>query len=94
MIVSATVVVCVRLPEVPVMVTVVVPATAVEAAVNVKVLEVVVLAGLKDAVTPAGNPVALRATDPLKPLIPVTVIVLVPLLPAATLRLLGEAVKE
>jgi len=79
--VRATVVVCVRLPEVPVIVTVVVPATAALDAVNVNVLEVVVLEGLNEAVTPAGKPLALRATDPLKLLIPVTVTVLAPLLP-------------
>ena len=81
MTVRATVVVCVRLPEVPVMVTVVVPAAAVLDAVKVNVLEVVVLEGLNEAVTPAGKPLALSATDPLKLLIPVTVTVLAPLLP-------------
>jgi hypothetical protein len=94
MTVRATVVVCVRLPEVPVMVTVVVPAAAVPDAVNVNVLEVVALAGLNDAVTPAGKLVTLRDTGPLKPLMSVTVVVLLPLVPAATLRLLGEGDSE
>jgi len=89
--VSANVAVCVRLPEVPVIVTVVVPATAVLDAVNVKMLEVVALAGLKDAVTPAGKPLALRATDPLKLLTPVTVIVLEPLAPATTLTVEADS---
>ena len=83
---------CVRLPEVPVIVTVAVPAAAAPDAVNVSVLEVVALAGLNNAVTPAGKPLALSATDPLKLLIPVTVIVLAPLAPATTLT--GEADNE
>ena len=89
MIVSATVVVCVRVPEMPVIVTVAGPTVAVLAAVNVNVLVPVVLAGLNDAVTPAGNPVALRATEPVNPWRPVTVTVLLPLAPATTLTLLG-----
>jgi hypothetical protein len=76
--VSATVVVWVRLPEVPVMVTVARPRVAVHDAVRVSVLLVVALAGLKDAVTPAGRPEAERATAPAKLLSGVTVMVLVP----------------
>jgi hypothetical protein len=87
-------VVCVRLPEVPVIVTVARPRVAVLAAERVKTLVPVVLAGLNDAVTPAGKPLALRATEPLKPLLPVTVIVLLPVAPATTCGLLGEADKE
>ena len=75
-------------------VTVAVPAVAVLAAVNVNTLEVVALAGLKDAVTPVGKPLALRATEPLKLLIGVTVIVLLPVVPATTLTLLGEDERE
>jgi hypothetical protein len=89
-IVSVTVVVCVRLPDVPVMVTVANPVAAVLAAESVKTLLPVVLAGLNDAVTPAGKPLATRVTEPLKPLILATVTVLLPLVPATTLRLLGE----
>ena len=87
------VVVCVRLPEVPVMVTVVGPPTAADPlAVKVKVLVVVVLGGLNDAVTPLGRAdVTARLTLPLKPFSGFTVIVLVPLLPWAMLRLLGAA---
>ena len=81
MTVSATVVVCVRLPDVPVMVTVARPTVAALEAVSVNVLVLVALAGLKDAVTPAGRPLAERATDPVKLLKPVTEIVLVPALP-------------
>ena len=77
----AIVVVCVRVPDVPVTVTVAAPTVAVLEAVSVSVLVVVALAGLKDAVTPVGRPVAERATDPAKLLSAVTVTVLVPLAP-------------
>ena len=63
------------------MVTVAWPSVAVLDAVRVRVLLVVALAGLKDAVTPAGRPEAERATDPAKLLSGVTVMVLVPLAP-------------
>ena len=68
------------------MVTVVRPTVAVLAAVSVSVLVPVVLAGLNDAVTPAGRPLADRFTDPLKLLRSVTVTVLLPLVPATTLK--------
>jgi len=90
--VSGMLVVCVKLPEVPVIVMVDDPAAAVLATVSVRMLEVVVLEGLNDAVTPAGRPLAERLTDPLKLLISITVIVLAPLLPWATLT--GEADNE
>ena len=44
-----------------------------------------------DAVTPLGTPDAVKVTAPLKPFDGVTVIVLVPLRPCVTLRLVGEA---
>ena len=72
---------CVSVPEVPVIVTVADPTVAVLEAVSVSVLVPVVLAGLNDAVTPAGRPLAVRATDPVKLLISVTVIVLLPAAP-------------
>ena len=81
MTVRVRVVVRVRLPDVPVIVTVAGPTVAVLEAVSVSVLVVVALAGLKDAVTPAGRPEAERATDPAKLLSGVTVMVLVPLAP-------------
>jgi hypothetical protein len=93
-IVSATVVVCVRPPEVPVIVTVVRPGVAALVAVSVKTLVPVVFTGLKNAITPAGKPLAVRATEPLKLLMPATAIVLLPLLPGTTLKLLGEADRE
>ena len=74
-------VVCVKLPLVPVTVTVAVPVAAVLLALSVRVLVLVVLEGLNEAVTPLGNPEAERLTLPLKPLMGLTVIVLVPLLP-------------
>src|ERR1700690_1488126 len=77
------VVVCVRVPEVPVTVTVVGPPVVAEAlAVSVKTLVVLVLDGLKDAVTPLGRAeVTAKFTLPAKPFSGFTVIVLVPLLP-------------
>ena len=54
-------------------------------------LAVVVLAALNAAVTPVGNPVAVRATVPVKPFTPVTLIVLAPLPPLGTVTLAAEA---
>jgi len=79
--VRLTVVVLVRLPEVPVTVTVAVPVVAELLAVSVKVLLLVVLAGLNDAVTPLGSPEADKLTLLVKPFAGATVIVEVPLLP-------------
>src|SRR6202034_74308 len=81
----------VKLPEVPVTVTVAVPAVTELPAAIVRVLAPVVLAGLKDAVTPLGRPDAARLTLPLKPLWGPTVSVLTTLFPWTTLRLLGDA---
>lgn len=82
-IVSARRAVLARLPEVPVTVMVDVPAAAELPAISVSTLEVMALAGLKDAVTPAGNPDTVRFTGLLKPCCGLTVMVLVPLAPAA-----------
>jgi hypothetical protein len=79
--VSETVVVAVRLPDVPVMVIVFVPAVAVALAVKVKTLVEVAGFGLKEAVTPFGSAEVVRVTLPLKPPDGVMVIVLVPLAP-------------
>jgi hypothetical protein len=89
--VSATVVVAVRLPEVPVIVTVAEPVVAVELAVRVSTLVPVVGFVPNVAVTPLGKPDAARVTLPVNPLTSVTVIVLVPLLPCVTVTLLGDA---
>jgi hypothetical protein len=79
--VNERVVVSVKLPEIPVIVTVDVPVVAVGLAVRVSVLVVVVGFGLNPAVTPLGRPEALNVTLPLKPFCGVTVIVLVPFAP-------------
>lgn len=84
-------VVLVRAPEVPVIVTETVPVVAVPLAVSVSVLAPVVFAGLNDAVTPLGRPEADKATLLLKPLSGFTVIALEPLDPCVMVRLLGEA---
>jgi hypothetical protein len=74
--VTPTVAVWVKLPEVPVMVTVVgPPVVAVLLAVRVSVFPV------NDAVTPLGKPEAAYVTVPVKPFFGVTVIVLEPLAP-------------
>jgi len=72
------VVVWLREPETPVMVTVKVPLVAVLLAVKVRVLVAVAGFGLKDAVTPLPRPLAERLTLPAKPLDGVIVIVVVP----------------
>jgi hypothetical protein len=73
------------------MVTGKVPTLAVLVAVNVSVLVLAVLVGLKEAVTPVGKPEAAKLTLPLKPFCGVTVMVLVPFAPRKTLRLPGDA---
>ena len=82
---------CDKLPETPVTVTLKVPSAAVLLAVSVKALVLAVLLGLNDAVTPLGRPDADKLTLPLKPFCGTTVMVLAPLVPWTTLRLLGEA---
>ena len=77
------------MPEVPVTVTVEVPGVAVLLAVNVSVLVLVAGFALNDGVTPVGRPDAARFTLPVYPFVGVTVIVLVPLAPCATVA--GEA---
>jgi hypothetical protein len=80
--VRAMVVVLVSPPPVPVMVTVEEPVGVALGTVSVSTLLFPVAeAGLKPAVTPVGNPVALKATALVKPPVRVIVIVLVPLAP-------------
>ena len=94
-IVSETVVLCETPPPLALIVIVDVPAAAVLAAVKVRVelpepgaaMDV----GLKAAVTPEGSPLAESDTAELKTPETVVEIVLVPLLPAATERLVGDA---
>src|SRR5215813_4740569 len=90
-------VVLVRPPPVPVTVTVAAPRVAAPEAVNVNTALVPVAeAGLKLAVTPLGNPLALNATLPVNPPLRVIVIALVPLAPRLIVRLegLGESEKS
>jgi len=77
-------------PEVPVTVIVGFPAAVVLPTVRVRTLEVVEDVGLNAAVTPVGIPDAAKVTLPVKGLISVTVIVLVPLAPGATVSVLVE----
>src|ERR1700743_2724287 len=79
--VKLMVAVCERVPLTPVTVMVAAPRVAVLDAVKVSVLVPVVEAGLNAAVTPAGNPLAVRATMPVNPPDGVTVIVLLPVVP-------------
>jgi len=60
-------VVCVKVPDVPVMVAVSVPTVAALLAASVNVLVVVAGLGLNDAVTPLGRPKADKLTLPPKP---------------------------
>jgi hypothetical protein len=86
---------CVKPPPAPVIVTVAGPVVAVLDAAKVRALAFpVVEVGLKLAVTPAGNPLALNATLPVKPPVRVIVIVLIPLAPRSIVRLVGLAVSE
>jgi hypothetical protein len=89
--VRARVVLALKLPEVPVMVTVAAPVVAVALAVRVSTLVPVVGLVPKVAVTPLGRPEAASVTLPVNPPTSVTEIVLVPLLPCVIVRLLGES---
>ena len=89
--VRASVVFAVRLPDVPVMVTVDVPVVAVLLAVSVSTLVPVVGFVPNAAVTPLGRPDAASVTLPANPFTSVTLMVLVPLLPWVIDRLLGES---
>jgi len=83
----------VSVPEVPVMVIVDVPLAAVAATVNVSTLVPVVELGTNAAVTPVGRPEEARVTLPVNPLLSVTVMVLFPVAPGATVRAAGEAAR-
>lgn len=94
LIVRLIVVVCVRVPEVPVIVIVLVPVVAVLLAVKVRTLVEVVGLVPNVAVTPLGRVEFDRVTDPVNPLLGVTVMVLLPLVPCFTVKLVGEADSE
>jgi hypothetical protein len=90
--VNEMVVLAVVVPDVPVIVTVEVPAATPEFAVSVSTLLVVDDVGLNAAVTPLGRPVAVNVTVPVNPPTGFTVIVLVPPAPPGVIdKLLGEA---
>ena len=82
-------------PLVPVTVTVAVPTAAIAVAVKVSVLpaDPVTEVGLKAAVTPAGRPVALKVTVPVKPLKGETVTLLVAVVPCMTVVPVAEMLK-
>jgi hypothetical protein len=78
-------------PYVPVMVTLDVPAATELPAVNVTVLALALVAGLKDAVTPFGRPAAAKLTVPLKPFCAFTARVVLALVPGVTVIAVGVA---
>lgn len=82
-----------KLPEVPVIVTEVVPVAAELLAAKVTRLEPLVGLVPKEAVTPLGRPEAASVTVPLKPPAGVTERVLVALLPCATVTLVGDGAR-
>src|SRR5271165_1151542 len=92
---SVTLVVCVRLPLVPVMVTVDVPTGVVPLVVTVSVElpDPVTVAGTKFAVVPDGNPLALSVTTPPNPFNAPILAVYVVALPATTVCVPGVAVR-
>src|SRR6266478_7794687 len=92
--VSEIVAVFVKLPDVPVTVTVTVPVVAVLLAVSVSVPLLGVLVGLNEAVTPLGRPEADKLTLLLKPFCGLTVMVLVLVVPCAIVMLFGDAERE
>jgi hypothetical protein len=81
-------------PEVPVIVTRLLPEDAVLSAVSVRVLLVVVIAGENVAVTPAGRPLTERFTPFAKPFTGTTLIVDLLAAPGATRTLFGAAASE
>ena len=93
--VNVSVVVALRLPDVPVTVTVTFPTFAALLAVRVKTLDEVAGFGVKEAVTSLGSPEAASVTLPENPCTGVMVIVLVPLAPPlAMATAFGEAESE
>lgn len=89
--VSVSVVVFVKLPDVPLIVIVEVPATADVPTASANRVEVVELVGANVAVTSAGTPVAENATLPVNPPLGVTVTTLRPPAPLLIVKELGAA---
>jgi hypothetical protein len=81
----------VKLPDVPVIVTVAGPGVATLLAITVSVLEPVVGFGLNKAVTPFGKPKTDKPTLLLKPFCGATVIAVMPLPPCGIPKLFGDA---
>lgn len=82
-----------KLPDLPVMVTVASPGAAEAAAVRVRIALAGVAPPLNEPVTPVGRPERLTVTEPAKPFCGVKVRVLAPVAPCATLSAVGEADK-
>ena len=89
--VSVTVVLLLRLPDVPVMVTVNVPVAAEPDAVRVRLLLDVVGLVPNAGVTPLGSPEALSVTLPVNPFAGLMVRVVEPNDPCSTVKVVGEA---
>ena len=89
--VKPTVVELVKLPDMAVTVRVAVPVVAVLLAKRVSVLEPEAGLGLNNAVTPLGKVERDKVTLLVKPFSGVTAIVVAPLPPCGTLKLLGDA---
>ena len=89
--VSETVVEFLKLPYVPVTVTVAGPVAATLLARRVNVLEPLAGLGLNNAVTPLGRPERERLTLPVKPFCGARVIAVMPLPPCGMLKPLGDA---
>ena len=85
--------VALRVPDLPVTVTAVLPATALAVAVKVNVLAVVALAGLNDAVTPLGSAEMVRLTTPVNPFVGATAIDAVPVPACGTLTVEAVVVR-
>ena len=91
--VKAIMVLAVRLPEIPLIVTVDVPGVAALLALSVSTLLPVVGLVANTAVTPPGSPEAASVTLRVNPYWPLTVMVGFPDAPWATVREVGEALK-
>jgi hypothetical protein len=89
-IVSPMVVALVSAPEAPFTIAVYVSGVTVPLALKVRDVLAVVLDGLKTGVKPVGKPDTAKLTLPLKPFKPATLMVLLPLLVRAMVRLLGD----
>jgi len=92
--VRVSVVVFVKLPEVPLIVTVTVPVIAALLAASVNVLTAVAALEPNDGVTPPGRPEADKLTLPPNPFCGVILMVPLPMVPCAMVRLDGDAERK